>query len=226
MKQIITSADRHYAAGLGIFSLLVVAAAAGLFAQPGAQPTVNMERMETQSSRSAQTPETVIKDWPDQARSIARAMIEKYGEPDRFSGKAVVWYDNAPWQKTVVYRDAWPHSITMRDKDYLEQTIGYQVPNEKVNALRRFDRRLDVNRTSGELSSRSESESMNILALNLADEIVNDRRSVQDARNFYRKTARLSRSGKNSLYLTEFLFELHADRNSNPEGIIFVPQKP
>jgi hypothetical protein len=225
MKEATIVANRHYVAGLGMLSVLVVATAAGLFAQPGAQPDVSMERMETESSQSAQTPETVIKGWPEQARSIARAMIEKYGQPSRFSADAVVWYDNAPWQKTVVYRVAWPHSVTMRDKDYLEQTIGYQVPNDKVNALKRFDKRLDVNQTSGELSSRSESESMNILALNLADEIVNDRRSVEDARDFYRETARLSRSGKSSRYLEGFLFELHNNRSSDPVDVK-MPERP
>jgi hypothetical protein len=107
----------------------------------------------------------------------------------------------------------------MRDKDYLEQTVGYQVPNDKVNALKRFDKRLDVNQTAGELSSRSESESMNILALNLADEIVNDRRSVEEARDFYRETERLSRSGKSSRYIDGLLFDVRNDRGSDPEEV-------
>jgi len=174
--------------------------------------------METESSRSAQTPETVIKDWPDRARGIARVMIEEYGEPDRFTQDAVIWYGNGPWRRTVVYRRAWPHYVLMRDKDFLEQTIGYQVPKDKINALKRFDRRLDVYPVSDELSSRSESERMNFLALNLADEIVNGTRSVEGARSFYNRTVRLSESGKSSGYLAGFLFEVHNDRSVFPHG--------
>jgi hypothetical protein len=219
MNNIIETPDRLYAKNLGISILIVAAAAAGLFAQPEIPPDEGegAERMETQSSQSAQTPEIAIKEWPDYARSTARAMIEKYGEPNRFSDEALVWYNNAPWQKTVVYREAWPHFAGMRDKDYLVQTIAYQVPSEKVDALKRFDMRLDVDQTAGELSSRSESESMNFLALNLADEIINDRRSVEDARDFYQETDELSASGKSSPYLQGFLFELQNDRSSSPE---------
>ena len=222
MKRIIETTQHHTAAGLGLAALVVAAATVALFAQPQTTPSGNPERMETQSSQSAQTPETIIKDWPERARSIARTMIEKYGDPDRISDDVMVWYNNSPWQKTVVYRKAWPHSIMMRDKDYLEQTIGYQVPNDKVNELKRFDKRLDIIQTSGELSSRSESESMNILALNLADEIVHDRRSVEEARDFYRETERLTRSGKSSKYVEGLLFDARISTNSRryePEDV-------
>jgi hypothetical protein len=219
MSKINQSSSHHYAAGLGIFSLLVGAATAGLLAQPQMPPGEVSGPMETESSQSAQTPETIIKDWPERARSIAQVMIEKYGEPNRFGRDSLVWYDNTPWQKTVVYREAWPHYVAIRDKDYLEQTIGYQVPNDKVVALKRFDKRLDVNQVSGELSSRSESESLNFLALNLADEIVNEGRSVEDARDFYDRTARLAQAGKSSEYLRGFLFNVYNDKSSLPADV-------
>jgi hypothetical protein len=219
MKKTLGSINRYSVAGLGIFSLIVGAAAAGLLAQPEMKSAGSPEPMETQSSHSAQTPERAMKDWPESARGIARVMIEKYGEPDRISDDALVWYNNGPWQKTVVYREAWPHSVTMRDKDFLEQTIGYQVPHDKVNALWRFDKRLNINQSAGELSSRSESESLNFLALNLADEIVNDYRSVEDARDFYTKTERLAMSGKSSEYLDGFLFKVYNDWSRAPKDV-------
>ena len=175
--------------------------------------------MEEQKSETAQTPEMAIKDWPQLAQSTARVMIEKYGQPNRFDEEALVWDNNGPWQKTVVHRDAWPHFAGMPDKDYLEQTISYQVPDDKVDAIKRFDSRLDIEQRAGELSSRSESESMNFLALNLADDIVNDKRSVDEARDFYRETVELSKSGKSSRYLDGFVFELHNDTNLNPEDV-------
>src|SRR5665213_1085462 len=130
----------------------------------------------TEGTEASQTPQTVILKWPEGARVTARAMISKYGEPNRFSEGALVWIDNGPWQKSVVYRSAWPHFLGRKDKDYLEQTIAYRVPAEKIDDLKRFDRRLEVNESRGQLSARSESEALNFLALNLADEIVTDKR--------------------------------------------------
>lgn len=160
----------------------------------------------TEGTQASQTPELVISKWPEGARLTAREMISKYGEPNRFSEGALVWIDNGPWQKTVVYRNAWPHFLGRRDKDYLEQTIAYRVPVEKIEDLKRFDRRLEINESRGQLSSRSESEAMNFLALNLADEIVMDKRGVDDARDFMTKTESLTKSGKSSRYTKGFVF--------------------
>jgi hypothetical protein len=160
----------------------------------------------TEGTAASQTPESIIMKWPEGARATARDMMSKYGQPNRFSEGALVWIDNGPWQKSVVYRSAWPHFIAKKDKDYLEQTIAYRVPAAKIPDLKRFDRRLHVNERVGQLSARSESEAMNFLALNLADEIVNDERGVDDARDFYLRTERLAISGKTSAYTQGFLF--------------------
>jgi hypothetical protein len=218
MKNRNRSTAAAYAAGLGL-SVLFFSATSGRMggAQAqndqllGSQPTVEPAKGDagppaTEGTMASQTPETVIRIWPEAARSTARAMIGKYGEPTRWSEGALVWIANGPWERTVVYRSAWPHFIGKRDKDYLEQTIAYRVPSEKIDQLRRFDRRIEVNTARGHLSARSESEAMNFLALNLADEIVTDKRSVEDARDFYMKTERLSKAGKSSAYMDGLMF--------------------
>lgn len=178
---------------------------------PGAQfgvepPDVSAGPPPTEGTAASQTPETVILKWPEGARATARMMISEYGEPTRFSEGALVWFGNGPWQKTVVYRSAWPHFLGKRDKDYLEQSVAYQVPTEKIDDLKRFDRRLEVNERHGLLSARSESEATNFLALNLADEIVAEKRNADDARDFYRKTETLAKTGKSSAYMAGLLF--------------------
>jgi hypothetical protein len=123
------------------------------------------------------------------------------------------------WKRTVVYRNAWPHFIAIRDKDYLEQTIGYQVPGDKIEALESFDKRIRVDKGDGELSARSESEASNYLAINLAEEIITEKRTVEDARDFYRKTEELSKSGKSSPYLEGFIFSIDDDKRIVPEYV-------
>jgi hypothetical protein len=42
-----------------------------------------------------------------------------------------------------------------------------------------------VERTKGEISARCDKEVANILALNLANDIIEDKRSVEEARQYY-----------------------------------------
>ena len=163
--------------------------------------------IETEGAASAKTPENVIRKWPEAARSIARAMIEKYGLPHRYDDDALVWTNNGPWRKTVVRRAARSHRAGMRDADFLEQTIGYEVSADAAADLRRFDRRLKIDLRRHEISARSESERTNFLVLNLADEIARGNRTVHGARAFYDRTERLAKAGKTSRYMTGFLFK-------------------
>jgi hypothetical protein len=152
------------------------------------------------------SPEAVIQSWPGRSRDEARVMIAKYGEPTGYDGRSLVWYKNGPWRKTVVYRRAPGSFLGYRVKDVLEQSIAYVVPQGKIAALKHFDDRLRFDQANGQLSSRSASESLNYLALNLAHEIVTEKRSAEEARSAYQKTTKLAESGKSSEYMERLLF--------------------
>jgi hypothetical protein len=211
MKNDIGRDVRKFAAGLGILGLCAFSASAEV-------PGPDAPQVKNETSAAVQTPETVIQNWPERSRSTALALIAKYGEPDRFTGDDLVWSKNGPWQKTVVYRTA-PQGF-LHGQDVLEQSISYDVPDEKIPALKSFDSRINFDKATGELSSRAESESLNYLALNLADEIVTDKRTPDDARDFYRKTVKLSEAGKASPYTDGFVFPLKQDKSSmqNPDA--------
>lgn len=162
-----------------------------------------------------QTPETTIRSWPSYAQDLAKMLIVKYGEPDDFSEKSLVWLNNAPWKKTVLFKTA-PRRAGASENDLLEQTISYQVPRKKVRELKRFNPHVSTDQVRGELSCVSDSESMNFLALNLADEIVAGRRTADEARDFYRRTVQIGPSGKSSAYTTRFLFEVRNEKAVAP----------
>ena len=155
---------------------------------------------------AARTPETVISQWPVRPQHEARVLIGKYGEPRSFDDGKLVWGLQGPWQQTIVYRTAPRSFLGYHGKDILEQSIAYVVPDGKIPALARFDNRLRFDKANGRLAARSESEGLNYLALNLADEIVAGKRDVDDARGFYRKTVNLAESGKSSGYMERLLF--------------------
>ena len=179
----------------------------------------------TGSDAAAATPETILQNWPGRSRSAARALISRYGEPSRFDADSLAWDDNGPWRKTVVHRKAPRGAWSLHAGDVVEQSIAYAVPDDKVADLARFDRRVRFDKGSGTLSSLSESENRNYLAVNLADEIVGGKRSPAQARSFYRRTVDFAASGKSSAYLDGFVFPLAAgspaaqDRSPDPAPI-------
>jgi hypothetical protein len=199
---------------IALTALFAAAAPSALLAQTVSRAAADDARIETPRPASLRA---TLESWPERSRDIAKAMIEKYGEPARFNGNGLLWNDNGPWKRTIVYRSAQPHYTWLRDKDYLKQAIVYRVPADKLAALKRFDPRIEANETSGELSSRSESEALNFLALNLAEEIITGKRSVEDARAFYRKTEELSKSGKSSPSLERLLFPNDESRPAAPD---------
>lgn len=162
---------------------------------------------------AVKTPQNVIASWPKLARDIAETMIDEYGLPDRYNDDALVWTNNGPWRRTVVFRRPGPRRPGAKNDDYLEQTINYDVSRDDLPYLRRFDHGLKVDRARGELTARSDSEKLNILALNMADQIVKGNWTVADARGVYRMTTRLASSGKTSPYMRGFLFQGHRFMN-------------
>jgi hypothetical protein len=65
--------------------------------------------------------------------------------------------------------------------------LDYRVPPEYATALAEFDGSVVVERTAGEISARCHDEQANNLALNLANDIVTDAMTVEEAREYYAK---------------------------------------
>lgn len=193
-----TASRRDRAASLG-FLFFIVCAASGIAAQ-------------------TRTPEAIIRQWPQQASATAKLMIEAYGKPDQFDANSLVWFNNGSWKRTIVYRKALRRGPGGKDGAFLQQTIGYLLPADRVASLERFSPMISVSATGGELSFISESEATNRLALNLADEIVTGKRTVADARSFFAKTHRLANAGKSSSYLEGLRFDVDNARSIIPTG--------
>ncbi len=189
-------------AGLFALFLITFSAAAAARNQPAA---------------AGDTPDSIATSWPPRSQSMARLLLEKYRAPSQFDRDTMVWFNNGEWKRTIIHRTREARGPISR-MDFLEQTIGYLVPGDKVEELKRFNPKLVVSQTAGELSFSSESEAKNRLALNLADEIVTGSRTAADARAFYAKTARLAASGKSSAYLDELRFDVDNVRYMTPTG--------
>ena len=157
---------------------------------------------------SAAEVERIIEDWPAPQKNIARQMIEKYGPPNEATYSKLFWYNNAPWKRTELSRDAVLHNWPTVHTDFLTQTIDYRVPPDKFDDIAVFDGSIICDRTRGEVSARCDSESANVLGMNMVHEIVTGKRTAEDARRISQESTVAYNLGRSAPYAERILFEI------------------
>jgi hypothetical protein len=148
----------------------------------------------------------IVESWPKTAKHTATKMIEKYGPPNEATPTQLTWFNNGPWKRTVVQKEEIDHKFPMPHKDVMEQVVDFKVPPEKFSELAAFDGSVYVDRTRGEISARCDVEEANLLAVNLAHDIVTGKRSVEDARAFYPKAVMAHLSKQPTPYTQKLQF--------------------
>ncbi len=153
------------------------------------------------------TVDRIIKAWAARPRLGAQQMLEKYGPPQQASGMALVWHDAGPFKRIKVMNLETPHDFPLPHVDYMEHTISYDVPEDKLADLLVFDGSSTINRTTGELSARCDLEAHNILTLNLDHDIVTGEKTVAEARQAFGAIVQQEMMGKRPAYTQELQFE-------------------
>ncbi len=148
----------------------------------------------------------VISSWPKDVREAAEPVIRKYGEPDEATPSMLIWYNNGPWKQTVVFRETAKHDFPIPHTDLVEQSINYSVPVNRMCELAIFDGSVSVQRTRGMITARCHDEEANFLAINLAHDIVQGKKSPEEAREFYAQSMLDFRAGKPVPYMQKFQF--------------------
>jgi len=139
-----------------------------------------------------------LQQWPEASRTIASSMIEKYGQPDEFTQGKLIWKDRAPFKRVAVYRFPTHHY------DMLEQTVDYFYGSQFVQwaspapMMQMGETTVVPNVDRFELSSISNSEDNNVLALNLANDVLHGRISPKQANQEYGDVTMRTLSGKTS----------------------------
>lgn len=159
------------------------------------------------SAQSAIRAQQVIQSWKEQPKKVARMMIEKYGQPQEVTSQRLVWHNNGPWKRTELINEEIDHDFPLPHKDMLKQVISYSVPPDKFDELAAFDGSVIVDRTPGEMAARCDKEGANILALNLANDIVTGKRSVEEARKTYGEQMIAFASGKPAPLVEKLTFQ-------------------
>lgn len=153
-----------------------------------------------------------LKSWPMASQMAAKEQMEKYGKPDEMTPTMLVWHNNGMWKKTVISKMESKHDFPKAHTDVMEQCISYKVPQDKYNDLAMFDGSVTVDRTQGTLAARCDKEENNLLALNLAHDVITGKKTVAEARDAYGKIVTDAMNGQKSDYMKKLLFS--ADMNA------------
>jgi hypothetical protein len=152
--------------------------------------------------------EKIIERWPAAQKNVARQMLEKYGPPNEATPTKLFWYGNGPWKRTILTSDIVTHNWPTVHSDFLTQVIDYRVPPEMFDEIAQFDGSILCDRTRGEVAARCDSESANVLGLNMVHEIVTGKRSAADARRTSEQNTVAYNLGRSAPYAERLLFEV------------------
>lgn len=196
--------------GFVIFSAIVlsVTGCSSMKKQPNggsSSPTAKTGAVETEdkNKEAAEKASSLTAGWPESSVAAAKEIVAKYGEPQETTSTTLVWRNSAPFKRIIVHKELYSNKFPLLHQDSVEHVVDYRAPSSKVERVWKFDGSVVLDRTRGEMSARSENEAMNILALNLADEIMTGKRSAESARiQFGKETLSYLNGNKTALTQT------------------------
>ena len=162
-----------------------------------------------------------LSSWPEASKMAAMEIMKKYGKPDTMGPEMLGWHDKGPWKMIYIDKQDIKHSFPIEHTDMMKQTIRYEVPVGKFDDLAKFDGSIIVDRTQGFMSARCDKEANNFLALNLANDIITGKKSVDEARKAYGDIVKEKMNGGNPEYMQGLTFapKGNGDPDINTTGL-------
>jgi hypothetical protein len=146
--------------------------------------------------------------WPAARQKLAAELIVKYGTPHELTATELIWGQSGPWKRMVLRRAGVKHNFPLPHEDVFEQTVNYRVPDLKTRDLIRYNGSLVIDRTRGELSAHCDSEAQNTITLNIADDIVNGSRTVDEGLGYHAQLIRAMQTHVEESYPRKLKFKI------------------
>ncbi len=162
--------------------------------------------MKPMSKKAMAKMEPMMRGWPKASRDAVKYMTGKYGAPLHMTQHMALWGKTGQWKRTIVYNYEVKHDFPAPHTDVMQQWIDYRTPLDMFDDLAMYDGSVVADRTGGELSARCDKEGANFLAINLANEIVTGKRSVDDARRMYGEQVMAMMAMKPAPYTERIMF--------------------
>lgn len=160
--------------------------------------------------------------WPEKTKEVIAKTIDSYGPPKEVTDSMLVWGKTGPWKRTIIYREVVEHKFPMPHEDVMEQFVDFQVPPDKFDDLAQYDGSVIAERTKGELSARCDQEPANLLAINLAADVANGKRTADEARDYYAKAIRGMLKGQMDPYLKSLKVEKKGGETADADKARFA----
>jgi hypothetical protein len=211
---------------LAVIACFAVSTAA--FAQAPAQvKSVPLPPPVTQTAQIVPTSEMLawsqkaLAGWPDSTRRLAAQLATKYGQPAEVTPRQATWIGNGQWVRTTLYKEGAQHNFAAAHRLILEQVALYKVPADKLAPLAEFNRTVVANLARGELASFSDSEELNFLALNVADDLIKGERTPEEARIYYAQIvrAKMIKEPERDLQQLHFTVAKSSKETADPDEI-------
>ncbi len=197
-------------------------AATGMMSNLKTQTVGEAGEQPTPTYAPIDTVRMIIENWPAMSKKSANQTIDQYGPPNEAVFSRLIWYNNGPWKRTIVYRDEVPHNFPQPHSDVIENFIDYKVPPELFSELARFDGSVIVERTKGEVSARCDMEAANILALNMMHQIVTGRLTAEKAREVYTEQTAAYVLSRPAPYAEKLQFQLPGGNTRDTDQVTIV----
>jgi hypothetical protein len=75
----------------------------------------------TRMSKSSAS--SMIASWPEKPRDMATKLMTKYGPPDEATSSILVWHNNGPWKRTILYKEEIPHEFPRRTPIFFNRRL-------------------------------------------------------------------------------------------------------
>lgn len=180
-------------------------------------PTVTTEVAKSWTEESVKDH---IQNWKETPKGVALKLIDKYGVPDEITDQRLIWENKGEYIQTMVSNVEIEHNFPMPHKDCLKQTVRYDAPTGKYGDASQFDGSVTLERTRGIMSAECNWEEANILALNLANDVITGKKTIEAARKFYGETIVAFKKGGKPEYTQKLLFTPSMKSGFSDEPVI------
>ena len=203
-----------------ILSLAVAVAPSGSYAQGSMGKDMKMDSMKMDKMTQPMM-DKMMSGWPMASKDAAMFMMKKYGPPAAMTSEMAMWGKTGPWKRTVVYSHEYPHEFPAHHTDVMQQWVDFKAPPSMYDELAMYDGSVVLERTAGEISARCDKEAANFLALNLANEIMTGKQTVDGARKMYGDQIMKLKAMQSAPYTEKLMFGMMSNTNDPDHPLMF-----
>ena len=131
-----------------------------------------------------------LDNWKHQdARSYAKELVEKYGEPDVTTDNMVLWKDGkiSEFDQVYVLDESIPHASPKPHHDFVYSTMTIDVPEELMGAIAEASESIIVDQLKDEVTARCGDIYANAITLGFVQKLVDGKIDPEDAEEEYKK---------------------------------------